>query len=209
MKKEWRNSKTGEKFLHLAIMIIIITLLVMPRGMWILVPWSRIEPVPLAVEEVNLNHSIARGITTMIIFKICRIISLLSSKPSNASSIWFRIKTYSWQWLKGLVNLAPISVLSSWSATLPLLTHYHHASLFVTPPIFQACSHFKSLFWPFLQPGMKVFPSVIYMAYFLTFYKSCFQCDCFHLSEDYPDCLIYSSNLLSPGASSLVFLIPP
>ena len=87
--------------------------------------------------------------------------------------------------------------------TLPLLTHYHHASLFVigegngnplqcsclenprdggawwaavygvaqsrtrlkrlssssslfvTPPIFQACSHFKSLFWPFLQPGMK------------------------------------------------------
>ena len=101
------------------------------------------------------------------------------------------------------MNPAPISVLSSWPTTLPLLTHYYHASLFVigegngnslqcsclenprdggvwwaalygvaqswtrlkwlssssslyvTPPIFQACSHFKSLFWPFLQPGMK------------------------------------------------------
>ena len=145
----------------------------------------------------------------MIIFKTCRIISLLSSKPSNASFIWFRIKTYSWQWPKGLASPAPTSVLSSWLTTLPLLTYYHRAILFVTPPIFQACSYFKSLSdrsssleWK------KVLPPVIDMAYFLTFYKSCFQCDCFHLSEDYSDGLIYSSNLPSPGASSLVFLIP-
>lgn len=54
----------------------------------------------------------------------------------------------------------------------------------------------------------KVLPSATDMAYFLTFYKSCFQCDCFRLSEDCSDGLIYSSNLPSPGASSLVFLIP-